>query len=103
MATITYTRDVDTDPNNTDTFVYVYTPNEPGLTTKTFSILRDTPYNVDAREAVFLREWLEELGYDASKYGIHSNGVIYDKDQERSDGMLVPKKDLTPIEIPEEI
>ena len=38
MATITFNRTVDTDPNNTDTFVYVYTPNEPGLTTKTFII-----------------------------------------------------------------
>ena len=46
MATITYTRDVDTDPNNTDTFVYVYKPNEPGLTTKTFSIIREAPYNI---------------------------------------------------------
>ena len=58
MATITFNRTVDTDPNNTDTFVYVYTPNEPGLTTKTFVIERDVYYDVDAREAIFLGEWL---------------------------------------------
>ena len=103
MATITYTRDVDTDPNNTDTFVYVYKPKEPGLTTKTFSIVRDAPYNIQAREAVFLGEWLAELGYDASRYSVDGNGVIYNKHQERLDGMLVPKKEKQPVEIPEEL
>ena len=103
MATITYTRDVDTDPNNTDTFVYVYKPNEPGLTTKTFSILRDTPYNVQAREAIFLGEWLAELGYDASKYSVDGNGVVYNQHQERLDASLVPKKDSQTVETPEEL
>jgi hypothetical protein len=103
MATITFNRTVDTDPNNTDTFVYVYKPNEPGLTTKTFSIVRDAPYNIQAREAVFLGEWLEELGYDASRYSVDGNGVIYNKHQERLDGMLVPKKEKQPVEIPEEL
>ena len=103
MATITYTRDIDTDPNNTDTFVYVYTPNEPGLTTKTFIVERDVHYDVQAREAVFLGEWLAELGYDASRYSVDGNGVIYNKHQERLDGMLVPKKEKQPVEIPEEL
>jgi len=103
VATITYTRDVDTDPNNTDTFVYVYKPNEPGLTTKTFSILRDTPYNVQAREAIFLGEWLAELGYDASKYSVDVNGVVFNQHQQRLDTNLVPNKEKQPVETPEEL
>lgn len=102
MATITFNRTVDTNPNNTDTFVYVYTPNEPGLTTKTFSILRDTPYNVDAREAVFLREWLEELGYDASKYSVDSNGVVFNEEERNLNGNLIPSL-LRTVETPGEL
>lgn len=103
MATITYTRDIDTDPNNTDTFVYVYKPNEPGLTTKTFTVERDVHYDVQAREAVFLGEWLAELGYDASKYNVDGNGVIYNQYQASLDSMLVPKKDSQTVETPEEL
>ena len=103
MATITYTRDIDTDPNNTDTFVYVYTPNESGLTTKTFTIERDVHYDVQAREAIFLGEWLAELGYDASKYSVDGNGVIYNQYQANLDSMLVPKKDSQTVETPEEL
>ena len=103
MATITYTRDIDTDPNNTDTFVYVYTPNEPGLTTKTFTVERDVYYDVQAREAIFLGEWLAELGYDASKYNVDGNGVIYNQYQAILDSMLVPKKDSQTVETPEEL
>ena len=103
MATITYTRDIDTDPNNTDTFVYVYTPNEPGLTTKTFTVERDVYYDVQAREAIFLGEWLAELGYDASKYNVDGNGVIYNQYQASLDLMLVPKKDSQTVETPEEL
>ena len=103
MTTITFNRTVDTDPNNTDTFVYVYTPNEPGLTTKTFIVERDVHYDVQAREAVFLGEWLAELGYDASKYSVDGNGVIYNEHQERLDASLVPKKDSQTVETPEEL
>lgn len=103
MTTITFNRTVDTDPNNTDTFVYVYTPNEPGLTTKTFIVERDVHYDVQAREAIFLGEWLAELGYDASRYSVDVNGVIYNEHQERLDASLVPKKEKNPVETPEEL
>tara|TARA_R110000823_G_scaffold23942_3_gene71031 strand:- start:2356 stop:2667 length:312 start_codon:yes stop_codon:yes gene_type:complete len=103
MATITFNRTVDTNPNNTDTFVYVYTPNESGLTTKTFTIERDVHYDVQAREAIFLGEWLAELGYDASIYSVDGNGVIYNKTDFDIDGPLIPRATTKPAETPEEI
>tara|TARA_R110001592_G_scaffold25812_3_gene97605 strand:- start:1017 stop:1325 length:309 start_codon:yes stop_codon:yes gene_type:complete len=102
MATITYTRDVDTDPNNTDTFVYVYKPNEPGLTTKTFSIIRDAPYNIQAREAVFQKEWLAELGYDESNYYVNTNGVVTEKN-DIEPSVLIPNMDASAYIEPEEL
>ena len=97
MATITYIRDVDTDPNNTDTFVYVYTPNEPGLTTKTFTVERDVHYDVQAREAIFVGEWLAELGYDASKYNVDGNGIIF---KIKESNVLQPQP-IEPIDVDE--
>lgn len=102
MATITFNRTVDTDPNNTDTFVYVYTPNEPGLTTKTFVIERDVYYDVDAREAIFLGEWLAELGYDASKYNVDGNGVVFNEEERNLNGNLIPSL-LRTVETPGEL
>ena len=97
MATITYIRDVDTDPNNTDTFVYVYTPNEPGLTTKTFTVERDVHYDIQARETIFLGEWLAELGYDASKYNVDGNGIIF---KIKESNVLQPQP-IAPIDVDE--
>ena len=94
MATITYIRDVDTDPNNTDTFVYVYTPNEPGLTTKTFTVERDVHYDVQAREAIFVGA---ELGYDASKYNVDGNGIIF---KIKESNVLQPQP-IEPIDVDE--
>jgi|TARA_X000001036_G_scaffold317047_1_gene295475 hypothetical protein len=102
MATITFNRTVDTDPNNTDTFVYVYTPNESGLTTKTFTIERDVYYDVGARETIFVGEWLAELGYDASKYYVNTSGVVTEKN-DIEPSVLIPDMGNANYTEPEEL
>ena len=102
MATITFNRTVDTDPNNTDTFVYVYTPNEPGLTTKTFIVERDVYYDVQAREVIFLGEWLAELGYDESNYYVNTSGVVTEKNDIKP-SVLIPDMGNANYTEPEEL
>ena len=102
MATITFNRTVDTDPNNTDTFVYVYTPNESGLTTKTFIVERDVYYDVGARETIFVGEWLAELGYDASKYYVNTSGVVTKKN-DIEPSVLIPDMGNANYTEPEEL
>ena len=102
MATITFNRTVDTDPNNTDTFVYVYTPNESGLTTKTFIVERDVYYDVGARETIFVGEWLAELGYDAAKYYVNTSGVVTEKN-DIEPSVLIPDMGNANYTEPEEL
>jgi len=103
MATITFNRTVDIDPNNTDTFVYVYTPNEPGLTTKTFTLERDEYFDVQARETIFLGEWLAELGYDESNYYVNNTSGVVTEKNSIEPSVLIPDMGNADYTEPEEL